>query len=580
MRSIHFQNGLAYKQAKSSVAIAITLGMVLGGIQIYLDYFTVKNDLHNTVNQVLKTISKPVAAAIVEKDQNLSEDLIRGLFEYEPIYKAQIYDETGKSILFEKKNLQQAEFRWLSDLVFGISEESETILTVLSKPDPFDPPLILNVGTLKVSSDTYLLGFNFLKRVGHTITLGIVHNSLLLFLLTFLFQRYLLYPFQQLETELTKIQASGFEKTQQVSHIQQGMLEFEKLVLAINQYLQHIGKEWKSLQTTIESKIQEIKKRDEQLEVVTTRLATANHQLENEIHVRIKNEFDLKTYHKKIESTNEELRETLVSLRQAQQRLVVQEKLASLGELTAGISHEIRNPLNFIINFAELGSELLLELKEKFQNAEIDVEKHGLDETISMIKRSIDTIYIQGKRIDRIVQSMLLHSRGQSGPSEIVDLHNLLQEYFTLAFHSMRAKDASFMVQKTLDFDESLAQIQVVPEDIGRVFLNIINNSLYAISEKMKSSEDDYTPSMKISTKGLDKKVEIRIWDNGNGIPKPVIGKIFNPFFTTKPPGSGTGLGLSLSHEIITQAHQGTLEVRSEEGEYTEFVITLPNRHE
>ena len=266
-----------------------------------------------------------------------------------------------------------------------------------------------------------------------------------------------------------------------------------------------------------------------------------------------------------------ELRNTLDNLKSTQSQLIQSEKMASLGELTAGIAHEIQNPLNFVNNFSEVNDELLKEL-----NAE--AEKGNLEEVkaiASDIKFNSEKINHHGKRADSIVKGMLQHSRTSSGNKEPTDINALCDEYLRLAYHGLRAKDKSFNAVTKTDFDNSISKINVVPQDIGRVILNLINNAFYAVDEKKKQIGDGYEPTVSVSTKKNNGKVEIRVSDNGNGIPQKLLDKIFQPFFTTKPTGQGTGLGLSLSYDIV-KAHEGDLKVETKEGEGSTFYIALP----
>ena len=276
---------------------------------------------------------------------------------------------------------------------------------------------------------------------------------------------------------------------------------------------------------------------------------------------------------KKLEEAKNKIELTLSELKSAQAQLIHSEKMASLGELTAGIAHEIKNPLNFVNNFSEMSGELLDEMKEELQNK----NEEEVIELIENLKQNLDRINQHGKRADSIVKGMLLHSRGTSGEKTLTDINDLLDQYVNLAFHGMRAQNKEFNITIEKDYDETLEKINVVPQDISRVFLNIINNAYYAAyDKKKKSSDNNFSPTLRVSTKNLDGKVEIRISDNGNGIPADILDKIFQPFFTTKPSGEGTGLGLSLSYDIVTKVHGGELKVESEEGRYTEFIIEIP----
>ncbi|TMI66503.1 MAG: GHKL domain-containing protein [Bacteroidetes bacterium] len=265
----------------------------------------------------------------------------------------------------------------------------------------------------------------------------------------------------------------------------------------------------------------------------------------------------------KIESAYSELKNT-------QSQLIQSEKMASLGELTAGIAHEIQNPLNFVNNFSEVNKELIAEMRE-------EIKKGNYDEVNALAKDVEDNqekINHHGKRADAIVKGMLQHSRSSNGQKESTDINALCDEYLRLSYHGLRAKDKSFNASMKTDFDETIGNINIIPQDIGRVILNLINNAFYAVDEKKKSGIENFEPTVSVSTKKNNGKVEIKVSDNGNGIPQKVLDKIFQPFFTTKPTGQGTGLGLSLSYDII-KAHGGELKVVTKEGEGSEFIILL-----
>ncbi|MDP2304059.1 MAG: ATP-binding protein [Ignavibacteria bacterium] len=275
----------------------------------------------------------------------------------------------------------------------------------------------------------------------------------------------------------------------------------------------------------------------------------------------------------------EDLQVTLNNLKNAQTQLVQAEKLASLGQLTAGIAHEIKNPLNFVNNFAELSKDLVSEIEVEIERLHESIDsktKDYLMEILGDLKHNNLKINEHGKRADSIIRGMLLHSRGKSGEKQLTDINALLAEYVNLGFHGMRAQDSTFNIKIETDYDLSLEQIKVVPQDISRVFLNMVNNSCYSTHEKKKKLRDAYSPVLSVKTKNYDSYIEIRIRDNGEGIPKHVVDKIFNPFFTTKPTGAGTGLGLSLSYDIVVQQHKGEVKVDTVIGEFAEFIITLP----
>ncbi len=284
---------------------------------------------------------------------------------------------------------------------------------------------------------------------------------------------------------------------------------------------------------------------------------------------------ELEQKRKAIEETNDALTRSLEELKAAQSLLIQSEKMASLGELTAGIAHEIQNPLNFVNNFSEVSTELIDEMNTEIEKGNTEDAKLIARD----LKHNLEKINHHGKRAGDIVKGMLQHSRSSSSVKESTDINALADEYLRLAYHGLRAKDKSFNATLKTEFDESIGNINVVPQDIGRVVLNLITNAFYAVEEKKRQDQKGYEPAVTISTKMVDDKVEIRVKDNGNGIPQKVLDKIFQPFFTTKPAGQGTGLGLSLSYDIV-KAHGGELKVGTKEGEGTEFRIILPFANE
>ena len=287
-----------------------------------------------------------------------------------------------------------------------------------------------------------------------------------------------------------------------------------------------------------------------------------------------------------IKETNIALSKSLEDLKSAQAQLVQAEKMASLGELTAGIAHEIQNPLNFVNNFSEVSKELLEEMLEELKNGDTEEVNAIANDVIQNLENILD----HGQRADGIVKGMLQHSRKNTGEKEDTDINVLVDEYLRLAYHGLRAKDKSFNANLETAYDDSIGKIDIIPQDIGRVVLNLITNAFYAVKEQQIAVEkdlsgfknltglDSYQPNVSVTTKKVNNQIAIIVNDNGNGIPKTIIDKIFQPFFTTKPTGQGTGLGLSLSYDIV-KAHGGTLEVQSETGKGTSFTIIIPTNN-
>ena len=284
---------------------------------------------------------------------------------------------------------------------------------------------------------------------------------------------------------------------------------------------------------------------------------------------------------------NEQLETAMADLEQAQDQIVAREKLAALGELTAGVAHEIKNPLNFVKNFSEASAELVDELKEVLEElpapeAEDEAGEAGenpqemIEEICKDLVENLTRIRSHGDRADRIVRDMLAMGRGGGGQRQATDVNLLVDEHTRLAFHAVRAQDPDFQLDIQTTLDPTVGEVEVVPQDLGRVFLNMVTNACYAMDERRRKGGDaDFLPTLKITTRRLEDGVEVAIRDNGTGMPKDVVDKIFNPFFTTKPTDQGTGLGLSLSADIVRQ-HGGDIRVESEPGEFTEMTVRIP----
>ena len=315
----------------------------------------------------------------------------------------------------------------------------------------------------------------------------------------------------------------------------------------------------------------------ESFNLMTTSLQEARRQNESQAKALLEQQEHLRSSNEQLESRNLDLETTMSRLKSAQEQLVTKEKMASLGQLTAGIAHEIKNPLNFVNNFAYLSTELTRELAQELDDnkekkvSEILEDIEGLLEDLNFNANKINE---HGKRADGIVRSMLLHSRGRSGERQEIEVNSFLDEYVNLAYHGMRANDPEFMIRIDKSFDPEVKKCEIVPQDIGRVFINLLNNAFYASWENAKTSGKDALVS--ISTKLEEDGVHIIVKDNGGGIPEELKKKIFEPFFTTKPTGQGTGLGLSLSYEIVTLGHHGKMYVDSEKGEGASFTVVLP----
>jgi signal transduction histidine kinase len=351
-------------------------------------------------------------------------------------------------------------------------------------------------------------------------------------------------------------------------------------------YLTHSARNLSKGDFSVSTSLQEIRSKDEVGVLAATFIEMSN-DLKDSYE---KLEDYSRTLEQKVEERtlalkekNEALADTLQKLKTTQNQLIINEKLASLGALTAGIAHEIKNPLNFVNNFAQLTIEMVQDLVEEIDSQKAHLDQESAEEIEIMLDdltQTADKINQHGQRADKIVQGMLAHSREETGERHLIDLNTLLDEYVNLAYHGIRAKDADFKVMIEKNYDQTIGMMNLVAQDLSRVFLNIVNNACYSVDRRRKEGNDDFSPMIWVRTKNFKNRIEISIRDNGIGIAPEVVDKIFDPFFTTKPAGEGTGLGLSISYDIVVHVHQGEIKVDTKEGEFAELTIVLPKDEE
>lgn len=413
------------------------------------------------------------------------------------------------------------------------------------------------IGTVFIKSDLGELNARLQQYVGIVI-LFILGSFVVAFILSTILQRLISRPILHLAQKARDVSE---KEDFSVRAIKDHEDEVGELIDAFNQMLT------------------QIQKRDEELMSVTDNLRKSQEQLEDYSH-NLEKMVESRT--KELQKKNQKLDQALQKVQETQAQIILQEKMASLGALTAGIAHEIKNPLNFVNNFSELSIELTQELRDDLtkvtQESENGTAIENIITLLNDLEQNAKKINEHGKRADSIVRSMLQHSRGRPGEREATDLNGILEQALNLTYHGMRSQNVSFNIEIERDYDDTVGLVRIIPQDISRVFLNLLNNGCFAAFEKKQKlgAGSDFLPRIYVQTKNSSNTVEIRIRDNGNGIPKEIRQKMFNPFFSTKPAGKGTGLGLSISYDIVVKGHEGELDVNTMEGEFTEFVMRLP----
>ena len=413
------------------------------------------------------------------------------------------------------------------------------------------------IGTIFIQSDLSPLYSRLQQYIG-IVVLFVFGSFIVAFVLSAILQRLISKPILHLSGIATQVsEKEDFSMRAKKLHGD----EVGDLIDAFNGMLSHI------------------EQRDEELTSLARTLRELQEQLDDYSH-NIEKRVDKRT--QELQDKNKKLDEALQKVRETQNQIILQEKMASLGALTAGIAHEIKNPLNFVNNFAELSIELTQELRDELLHAHEDGSLGNMIENMQALvddlERNAKKINEHGKRADSIVRSMLQHSRGRAGNYEMTDINALLAQALNLTYHGMRSQYLSFNIIMETSYDDTIGDVSVIPQDISRVFLNLINNGCFAAYQKQKSGEAPahFMPKITVQSKNLNNQIEIRIRDNGTGIPDSLREKIFTPFFSTKPPGQGTGLGLSISYDIVVKGHEGALEIDTKEGEFTEFIVRLP----
>ncbi len=435
--------------------------------------------------------------------------------------------------------------------VFYEKKEEEEFFTLHKKIYKKKRP----IGTVEV-----VFSKEIIKKTQRTIIVAtfLILIFLMIFIVSgsyFLLVRLLGMPLNKLKTGIDTIENGNYDH--QLQPVQQ--VDVNVINQGINSMAATIAKRTNRLEELVEERTAELKE--------------ANIKLNEEIVERKNAETALK-------EKNDELTQALLDIKNTQSQLIQSEKMASLGNLTAGIAHEIKNPLNFIINFSELSISLVKEIMDIAQNNKLDETTYKeIEPDFKRLEQNVDKIYQYGRRADRIIQGMLFHSRGRTSEKVQSDINNLLDESANIAYHGWRAKNSDFNISIVRNYDDAIEAVSVVPQDLSRVFLNILDNAFYSVikmKENKAAIDSGYSPEVSISSKNLTDILEIRIRDNGTGISEENRDKIFEPFFSAKPVGDGTGLGLSICYDIIVKEHKGTISVETELEQFTEFVITLP----
>jgi signal transduction histidine kinase len=502
---------------------------------------------------IAKTIADSAADVIVNRDLSSLQSLIDQFAEADGVSYVLITDSTGDIVVHTMVPEVPAEVqRMVHD---GQEAHGQRVLVSEAAMDVSSPILGGRAGVVHVGMNRHAITARIWESIWEILAILAV-VFLINVVLAFIVMRRISLPLLALADHAGTLAVQGLASTPPTQR------QVESIAKKSDDEVGQLASSYLHMQKTLQDNVKQIEKSHAELE-------EHSQTLERKVVDRTK----------EITEKNEELQTTMENLRAAQQQIIQQEKMASLGGLTAGIAHEIKNPLNFVNNFSELSLDLTRELREEITKApdKFDPEiAQFMQDLIGDLEENIRRINQHGKRADSIVRNMLLHSRGARGEQRPTDINALLDEYVGLAYHAFRAKDPNFNITIEKDYDPSIGMINIVPQDMSRVFLNIVNNACYAAHEKQRDLGDSFTPTVRIQTRNLGDFCEIRIRDNGKGIPQPILKKVFDPFFTTKPAGEGTGLGLSLSYETVVQDHKGELHVETEEGGFAEFNIRLP----
>ncbi len=539
---IKFSDRLAVKQAKSTVLLAFVLGIFISLSQIYLDFFEVKQEFHQTLDQVLKIVEKPASEAAYSLDQEVAQDLLIGLFKYQPIFEAYIFDDSGKELASLQRQPATHQFRWITDFIFHESQEVNVPLFVTPPTQFFRDITPLSSGNLKVIVDTYQTGFSFLYRAGIIIASGLLRNMLLALILLLFFHRYLTKPFLKIGKDLEQIDPENPAKFRLLCPRRHEKDEFSVLVADTNRLLQ-------TIEDDIEDRIEKAKE--------------AQH-LQTKIREREKREKELQAYQEQLEAANDELTQTLQTLRQTQNQLIESEKMAALGGLVAGVAHEVNTPVGIGLTAASHFTGEVDTILEKQNNQEM--EEDDLNDFLLQSKQISEIIFTNMNKAADLIKSFKQVAVDQSSEEQ---RQFRVREYIREVLINMKYTISQTKHTITISEGDPI-EMNSYPGSFSQLITNLLTNSLVHAYEKGEAGNIIFD---------LEKKEDILFLnysDDGKGISDKDLKKIYEPFFTTKRGKGGTGLGLHIVYNLVTKTLGGSIQCTSKEGEGTTFAIQLP----